>query len=119
MQTFLHPWDKHVQAHKYENAASHHTYTQIVEEALLPLRLKAYGLVVRKVDWVLKKMDAALQHVDQEQSQSYQALRPGQCILVTQGWSLSFLQALQSHLVKMVTSCPAKSSSVFVMQGCA
>ena len=34
-----------------------------VEEALLPLRLKACGFVVRKADSVLKEVNAALQHV--------------------------------------------------------
>ena len=46
-----------------------------VEEALLPLRLKACGLVVRKVDSVLTEVDAALQHVHQEHNHSRKAIK--------------------------------------------
>ncbi|DBA73580.1 TPA: hypothetical protein ACH3X1_011223, partial [Trebouxia sp. C0004] len=46
-----------------------------VEEALLPLRLQACGLVVRKADSVLKEVDAALQHVHQEHNHSRKAIK--------------------------------------------
>ncbi|DBA96418.1 TPA: hypothetical protein ACH3X1_015314 [Trebouxia sp. C0004] len=46
-----------------------------VEEALLPLRLKACGFVVRKADSVLKEVNAALQLVHQEHNHSRKAIK--------------------------------------------
>jgi predicted transcriptional regulator len=73
-----------------------------VEEALLPLRLKACGLVVRKVDSVLKEVDAALQHVHQEHNHSRKAIKrfvqANVFLSLKDGHFHSSLEALQSHL---------------------
>ncbi|KAL3130111.1 hypothetical protein ABBQ38_006389 [Trebouxia sp. C0009 RCD-2024] len=73
-----------------------------VEEALLPLRLKAYGFVGRKADSVLKEVNAALQHVHQEHNHSRKAIKrfvqANVFLSLKDGHFHPNLQTLQSHL---------------------
>ncbi|KAL3134239.1 hypothetical protein ABBQ38_009744 [Trebouxia sp. C0009 RCD-2024] len=72
-----------------------------IEEALLPLRLKACGFVVRKADWVLKEANA-LQHVHQEHNHSRKAIKrfvqANVFLSLKDGHFHPNLETLQSHL---------------------
>ena len=95
-----------------------------VEEDLLPLRLKACALVVRKADSVLKEVDAALQHVQQEHNHSRKAIKrfvqANLFLSLKDGNFHSSLQALQSHLGQDGHRLSRKTvKRFFDMQGCA